>query len=72
MLHKVGSLWKGKSKDGKTFLSGNALGIRVLVYPVKDKKKDKSPDYTLSIEFPGDNFKRSGDVLSQVTEEDLN
>ena len=53
-MDKIGSLWKHKTKDGLNYLSGNAAGgIKVLVYPVKTKKNDKGPDYTLSIEYPG-------------------
>lgn len=40
-------LWKNKDKAGNMFLAGNMGGVRVLVFPVKQKQNEKSPDYTL-------------------------
>jgi hypothetical protein len=40
-------LWKQKTKDGGTYLAGSMGGVRVLIFPVRDKKSDKSPDYSL-------------------------
>lgn len=40
-------LWKQKMKDGTTYLAGNLGGVRVLIFPVKEKKSEKSPDYSL-------------------------
>lgn len=40
-------LWKNKDKNGNTYLTGLMGGVRVLVFPVKEKKSDKHPDYTL-------------------------
>ena len=75
-MEKVGSLWSKKNKDGKKYLTGTMLGgIRVLIYPVKTKTSDKSPDYTISIEYPGADkpvFARSsGFQKPKVTEEDF-
>lgn len=40
-------LWKQKDKAGNTYLTGMMGGVRVLIFPVKEKKSDKSPDYSL-------------------------
>jgi hypothetical protein len=40
-------LWKNKDKNGNVFLAGSMGGVRVLVFPVKNKQSEKSPDYTL-------------------------
>lgn len=43
----VTGLWKNKDKNGNMYLSGLMGGVRVLVFPVKEKKSEKSPDYSL-------------------------
>jgi len=43
---RITGLWKGKDKNGNTFLSGNLNAIsRVLVMPNTFKKEEKEPDY---------------------------
>ncbi len=44
---KLTGLWKSKTKDGKTYLSGTLGSIKVLVFTNEYKKKDSDPDYTL-------------------------
>lgn len=48
-LINVCGLWKNESKSGSTYLSGSLGGVQVLVFPVKEKRSDRSPDYTLCI-----------------------
>ncbi len=46
-LINASGLWKNKDKNGNIYLSGSLGGVRVLVFPVKNKTSEKSPDYTL-------------------------
>ena len=46
-MMKLTGLWKSKTKDGKTYLSGNLGNIKVLVFTNDYKKKDSDPDYNL-------------------------
>ena len=48
-LVKLGGLWKNQTKDGKTYLSGNFGGAKVLIFPNGFKTEENQPDYTLSI-----------------------
>jgi hypothetical protein len=48
-LIRLGGLWKGQTKDGKTYLSGTFGGARVMIFPNGYKQKDTDPDFTLSI-----------------------
>jgi uncharacterized protein (DUF736 family) len=48
MINLTG-LWKHTSKNGTEYLSGRIGGAKVMIFPVKDKKSDKSPDYTLCL-----------------------
>lgn len=40
-------LWKQKDKNGNVYLTGLMGGVRVLIFPIKEKKSDKSPDYSM-------------------------
>lgn len=43
---KLTGLWKGKSKNGETYLSGKVSPTsRLLVFPNTHKKSEKDPDY---------------------------
>ena len=42
-----GGLWKGKTKAGKFYLSGRFGGVKMLVFPVDEKRTEKSPDFTV-------------------------
>ena len=46
---RVCGLFKRKTKDGQTFLSGALGSINLLVMPNKFKAEDKHPDYFLYI-----------------------
>lgn len=73
-MEKVGSLWSKKNKDGKKYLTGSMMGgIRVMVYPVKSKTNDKSPDYNILIEYPGVEKTKFENGFSKikVTQEDF-
>ncbi len=46
---KAGGLWKNVTKDGKTYLSGNLGGLRVLIFPNSYKTEgSQEPDYILN------------------------
>ena len=40
-------LWKQKDKNGNVYLTGLMGSVRVLIFPVKEKKSDKHPDYSM-------------------------
>ncbi len=40
---KLTGLWKSKTKDGKTYLSGTLGGIKVLVFTNEYKKRTRTP-----------------------------
>ncbi len=42
---KLTGLWKNKTKDGKTYLSGNLGMSRLHVLPNDYKRGEKDPDY---------------------------
>lgn len=42
--NEIGALWLNE-RDGKTWLSGKINGQSVVVFRIKDKKSEKSPDY---------------------------
>lgn len=42
--NEIGALWI-KEKNGKKWLSGKINGQYVVVFRIKDKKSEKSPDY---------------------------
>ena len=44
---KLTGLWKNKTKDGKTYLSGTLGGARVMVFPNDFKRKETDPDYNV-------------------------
>jgi len=44
---KLTGLWKNKTKDGKTYLSGTIGLARLLVLPNDFKKTEKDPDYNV-------------------------
>ena len=47
---RITGLWRGKDKNGNTFLSGNLNAIsRVLVMPNTFKKEKKEPDFFLYV-----------------------
>jgi len=54
---KIGALWKKKSKDGKSYLSGNIELIngivqRVAVFTNDKKTNPKQPDYSIVLSQP--------------------
>ncbi len=55
----IGALWIQKSKDGKTYLSGNIQGQKVVVFK-NDMKKDgeKYPDYRVYLKMDNGNWKK--------------
>jgi hypothetical protein len=44
---KLTGLWKNKTKDGKTYLSGSLGMSRLLVLPNDYKRNEKDPDYNV-------------------------
>jgi len=43
----IGGLYIKKSKKGTTYLGGKINDVPVLIFKTKNKKTDKSPDYTV-------------------------
>ncbi len=48
-LIRLGGLWKQRSQNGKWYLSGKFGQAQVLIFPVSEKRSDKSPDFVLMI-----------------------
>ena len=48
----IGALWLQKSKDGKSYLSGNIQGQKVVVFKNEHKNEDKHPDYRVYPHVP--------------------
>lgn len=44
---RIAGLWKNKQKDGKTYISGNLGGAKILIFENSFKAEDKHPDYTM-------------------------
>jgi hypothetical protein len=45
----LGGLWKNKSQNGTEYLSGYLGEARVLIFKVRDKRNDNSPDYKMML-----------------------
>ncbi len=45
MTKNIGGLWKNTDKNKKTAFYGVVNGVKVAVFPNKDKKKPNQPDY---------------------------
>jgi len=44
-LERVGALWQRQSKAGATCWAGRVNGVRILVFEVRSKRSERSPDY---------------------------
>lgn len=42
---RIGALWKRESRKGVTYLAGEMDGRKTVVFKVREKRSDKSPDY---------------------------
>ena len=51
---KIGSLWTKKTRNGGEFLAGvleyDGKKERIVVFKVREKKSEKSPDYTINLD----------------------
>ena len=51
---KIGALWTKKTRNGGEFFSGtielDGKQIRIVVWPTREKKSEKSPDYTINLD----------------------
>ena len=62
---KLGALWKRKSKkDGSEFLAGKVAGQDVVIFPVWERKNERSPDFEV---FRSDPRASSGTEESAAT-----
>lgn len=71
---RIGGLWKHKNKEGQTILTGKGefipgLESEFVIFPVKAKKSDKSPDYDLCVRKLGD--KKDYKPKKETTYEDV-
>ena len=48
MIHVCG-LWLGKTRKGENMMSGSMGNIRILIFKVREKRSEKSPDYNLCV-----------------------
>lgn len=51
-LVKLGAVWRGKSKDGKTMLTGLMGDARLIILPNGFKTEEKHPDYIVYVASP--------------------
>jgi len=54
MSEKIGALWARETKNGMRYFSGNietdGKKIKIIIWPTREKKSEKSPDYTINID----------------------
>lgn len=48
---KLGGLWLKEGKNGK-FMSGKLGSANIMIFPNKNKKTDKHPDYEIVVASP--------------------
>lgn len=48
-LYSACGLWENETKGGDWYLSGRMGGLKILIFPNKNKKTPQSPDYSLCI-----------------------
>jgi len=52
-MRKIGGAWIHKTKEGKTFLSGNidliTSKIKIGLFKIENKKNPKGPDYDIVV-----------------------
>ncbi len=51
-LVRLTGLWKGKKKDGTTYLSGTLGSAKIVVFPNDRKNGDKDPDFVVYLSKP--------------------
>lgn len=65
---KIGALWTKKPRSGGEFYAGmielDGKQTRIVVWPTREKKSEKSPDYTINLDTwkPG----QQADPVAQV------
>lgn len=47
---KVASLWMNTSKSGMQYMTGKLGGLKIVIFPVKEKRSDRSPDFNMYFE----------------------
>jgi len=51
---KIGALWTKKTRNGGEFYAGmielDGKQTRIVVWPTREKKSEKSPDYTINLD----------------------
>jgi uncharacterized protein (DUF736 family) len=43
------ALWENTSKSGNRYLSGKLNNMKIMMFPNKNKKSDKHPDWTIVV-----------------------
>lgn len=62
---KITGLWKHKTKDGQTYLSGALSGItQISVMPNAYKRNEKDPDYLMYIQ----ESKKKSEIIMQTSD----
>lgn len=59
-MKKVGALWGKTAKDGNPFFSGKIEDRNILVFKVKNRRSEKSPDYEIFDPAQEDEKKEEG------------
>ena len=47
---KVASLWRNVSKNGAEYFTGKLGNLKIVIFANKEKKTDKSPDFSMFFE----------------------
>jgi len=54
MSEKIGALWARQAKNGTRYFTGiielDGKKTKIVIWPTKEKKSEKSPDYTINID----------------------
>lgn len=51
-MNKIGALWSKTSNKGMNYFSGIINDKQIVIFKVKEKKSEKSPDYEIFLSEP--------------------
>lgn len=63
-VNKIGALWFRQSSKGTKYFSGILNDKQIVIFKVKEKKSEKSPDYEIFLSEPRE--KRVDEAAAQV------
>lgn len=66
-MNKIGALWFRKSSKGTKYFSGVLNDKQIVIFKVKEKKSEKSPDYEIFLSEPRE--KRAEEAAARVEDQ---